>query len=295
MRHPTPTSHDSHDSPGAAAALVLQAHGLGLARRRAGAERQAVLQGADLALRAGEVVMLMGANGAGKSTLLAVLAGDLAATEGEVRLHGRPLGAWPARELARLRAVLPQRAGLSAAFLAREVVRLGCWARALPRPAAEAVVEAALAAAGARALADRPVPELSGGEQARVHLARVLAQVWPEPGPEGTPAGGGLPPCLLLDEPCASLDPAQQHAVCATVRDFARASGAAVLMSMHDVNLAAQYADRLLVLHGGRVAHEGAPAQVLRQPAVAANFGVGISCWAPADGIRAAATHRTHG
>ncbi|MFT4265833.1 MAG: ATP-binding cassette domain-containing protein [Xenophilus sp.] len=266
---------------------LLRVRGLSLARAvgRHGAAR-VLLHGLDFSVRGGEVVMLMGPNGAGKSTLLAALAGDLPPAAGQVLLHGRAPRAWRPRELARRRAMLPQRPGLNAPFLAGEVVRLGCWARDEGRATIDAVVAAALCATGAEALADRVVPALSGGEQARVHLARVLAQVWP-----AAPTGGwkAAPPCLLLDEPCASLDPAHQHAVCAQVRAFARDAGAAVVMSMHDINLAVQYADRLLVLAGGRLAHEGTPAQVLSQGAQT-SFGVRIACWRPAEQASLAAT-----
>jgi iron complex transport system ATP-binding protein len=268
---------------------VLQVQALSVQRRPGWAELpRSVLHELSFSVAAGELVMLMGANGAGKSTLLSALAGDWPLAAGQVSLHGRPLKDWRARELALLRALLPQRAALSQPFLAHEVVRLGCWARR-ERPAQiEQIVAATLAACGVAALAARPLPELSGGEQARVHLARVLAQLWPAPD-AGAPAW--RQPCLLLDEPCASLDPAHQHAVCEQVRGFARRSGAAVLMSMHDVNLAAQYADRLLILSQGRLLQEGAPAQLLAQPQLAACFGVGIANWALGPQRQAAVTY----
>lgn len=274
---------------------VLQAQGLTVQRGHAtkGGRRE-VLREVSFAVGGGEMVMLMGANGAGKSSLLSVLAGDFSAAAGWVRLHGRQVNEWRPRDLARVRAMLPQRAALSQPFLAHEVVRLGCWARPERRADIEALVAASLEACGLAQMAHRPLPELSGGEQARVHLARVLAQLWPSGEPEALPASGpaaGLAPCLLLDEPCASLDPAHQHAVCQVVRNFARRRGAAVVMSMHDVNLAAQYADRLLILDQGRLQQDGRPAELLAQPQVAQCFGVGIASWPLSSHVQAAVTY----
>lgn len=208
---------------------------------------------ADLRVGAGEVVAVVGPNGAGKSTLLRMLGGELKPSSGNLRLHGRPLDDWAPGERARARAILPQHSALSFPFTVRDVVRLG----RMPFDGAggEHAVDAALDRTEMRRLESRLYPTLSGGERQLVHLARVLAQL---AGEDGSPAGR----LLLLDEPVAGLDPAHQHRVMAIAREEA-ARGAAVLAVLHDLNLAAQYADALVVLHGGRVVRSGRAADVL--------------------------------
>lgn len=206
-----------------------------------------VLRGVDVAARAGEVLALVGPNGAGKSTLLSALAADLPATEGVVRLHGRPAAHWTASELALRRAVLPQSASLSFPFTVEEVVRMGRapWARA-PQDDDDTAVAAAMAATEVTAFAPRSFAALSGGERARVALARVLAQ---------------RAPLLLLDEPTAALDLRHQELVLRVCRERAHA-GDAVVVVLHDLGLAAAYAHRVAILCAGRVAAHGRPAEV---------------------------------
>ncbi|MFI6468827.1 heme ABC transporter ATP-binding protein [Streptomyces sp. NPDC050516] len=208
-----------------------------------------VLDGVGLQVRAGEVVALVGPNGAGKSTLLAALAGDVPANSGGVRIDGRPLAGRPAPELALRRAVLPQQASLSFPFAVEEVVRMGRapWAGTVREDEDDAVVADAMAATEVTGFAGRPFDALSGGERARVALARVLAQ---------------RAPVLLLDEPTAALDLRHQELVLRICRERARA-GDAVVVVLHDLGLAAAYADRVAVLHGGRLAAEGPPREVL--------------------------------
>ncbi|WP_250304392.1 heme ABC transporter ATP-binding protein [Streptomyces sp. NBC_01267] len=207
-----------------------------------------VLTGIDLTVRSGELLALVGPNGAGKSTLLAALAADLPATRGEVRIDGRPVGSWPAAELALRRAVLPQSAALSFPFPVEEVVRMGRapWAGTDREDDDERIVAEAMAATEVAGFATRPFPALSGGERARVALARVLAQ---------------QAPLLLLDEPTAALDLRHQELVLRVCRERA-AAGCAVVVVLHDLGLAAAYADRGAVLHDGRIAVEGPPAEV---------------------------------
>ncbi|ATQ27855.1 heme ABC transporter ATP-binding protein [Rhodococcus ruber] len=208
-----------------------------------------VLDGVDLEVRVGEVLALVGPNGAGKSTLLAALAGDHPVAAGEVTVGDRPLAEFSAAALARRRAVLPQQHAVGFAFTALQVVRMGraVWARTDRSREDETTVAAALAEADVTHLAHRPFPALSGGERARVALARVLAQDTQT---------------LLLDEPTAALDLGHQETVMQVVRGRADA-GTAVVVVLHDLNLAAAYADRVCVLAGGRVAADGPPAQVL--------------------------------
>ncbi|MCJ1677600.1 heme ABC transporter ATP-binding protein [Streptomyces sp. APSN-46.1] len=207
-----------------------------------------VLAGVELTARAGEVLALVGPNGAGKSTLLAALAADLPAASGVVRIDGRPVGDWPAPDLALRRSVLPQSAALSFPFPVEEVVRMGRapWAGTPLAGSDEAAVAAAMAATEVTGFSGRPFSALSGGERARVALARVLAQ--------GAPL-------LLLDEPTAALDLRHQELVLRICRERA-AAGDAVVVVLHDLGLAAAYADRAAVLHDGRIAADGPPAEV---------------------------------
>ncbi|WP_371792436.1 heme ABC transporter ATP-binding protein [Streptomyces sp. NBC_01471] len=199
-------------------------------------------------VRAGELLALVGPNGAGKSTLLAALAAGLPATEGAVRVDGRPAASWPAAELALRRAVLPPSADLSFPFPVEEVVRMGRapWAGTERADDDDQAVTDAMAATEVGGFAVRPFPSLSGGERARVALARVLAQ---------------RAPLLLLDEPTAALDLRHQELVLRICRERA-AAGCAVVVVLHDLGLAAAYADRAAVLHEGRIAADGPPSRV---------------------------------
>lgn len=215
-----------------------------------------LLDDVSLSLSPGSVTCILGPNGAGKSTLLRVLAGALSPSQGEVQFSGRPLGRRP-DELARERAVLSQSTTLGFAFSVVEVVALGRSPHVRQSSAAldRQVIEAALAAADVTHLADRRYPTLSGGEQQRVQLARVLAQLM-----DGTGDVSGK--LLMLDEPTASLDLAHQQQVLAIARDFSRAGGT-VLAVLHDLNLAASVADHVCLLKGGRLITSGRPKDVL--------------------------------
>ncbi|WDT91414.1 heme ABC transporter ATP-binding protein [Streptomyces sp. SCSIO-PteL053] len=230
-------------SPVAPGSPAVEAAGLSV---RLG-QRQ-VLDSVDLTAHAGEVVALVGPNGAGKSTLLAALAADLAPASGEVRIDGRPSAAWSAPELALRRSVLPQAAVLSFPFPVEDVVRMGRapWAGTEREDEDDAAVDAAMAATEVTRFAARPFSALSGGEKARVALARVLAQ---------------RAPLMLLDEPTAALDLRHQELVLRICRERA-AAGDAVVVVLHDLGLAAAYADRVAVLHDGRIAELGPPEAV---------------------------------
>ncbi|MEU0645599.1 heme ABC transporter ATP-binding protein [Streptomyces umbrinus] len=207
-----------------------------------------VLSGVDVTARAGEVLALVGPNGAGKSTLLGALAADLPAAAGVVRVHGRPASDWSAQELALRRAVLPQSAALSFPFAVEEVVRMGRapWAGQPEEDEDEAAVAAAMAATEVTDFAGRSFSALSGGERARVALARVLAQ---------------RTRLLLLDEPTAALDLRHQELVLRVCRARAHA-GDAVVVVLHDLGLAAAYAHRVVILRAGRAVADGRPAEI---------------------------------
>jgi iron complex transport system ATP-binding protein len=224
--------------------------------------RREVLHGIDLDADAGEVTAIVGPNGSGKSTLLRCLSGDLAHV-GTVRLNGRDLGDWEGWALAAQRAVLPQASALSFPFTVLEVVRIGLESRG---PAdREGIAQGALARVGLAGFEGRFYQELSGGEQARAQLARVLAQVW-------RPVPGGAPRWLLLDEPVAALDIAHQRTVMAVARDFAAAGGGVVAV-MHDLNLTAGFADRMVLLADGRVRAAGPPEAVMTDATLSDAYG----------------------
>ena len=233
---------------------------------------RALLRDVSLAAGPRELVAVLGENGAGKSTLMRALAGDELAprvrTSGSVRLAGRDIHAWTLHERARLRGVLPQRPHIAFAFTAREVAAFGRYPNGARWRAAHhrEIAEAALALTDASHLADREVATLSGGEQARVHLAAVFAQLWEKDFPHTR--------FLLLDEPTAALDLAHQHALLFTARAFAESRGIGVSAILHDLNLAAAYADRVLVLHEGRAIAHGTPAEVLQPDTIARAFRV---------------------
>jgi iron complex transport system ATP-binding protein len=217
----------------------------GLEVRRGG---RTVLHDVDVSVEPGEVLAVVGPNGAGKSTLVAALAGDLAPSAGRVLLQGREVSAYRPGELARERSVLLQHPVLGAGLRVRDVVAMGRapWD---PRADDDAVLARAVASADVGHLLDRPVAALSGGEAARVALARVLAQDTP---------------LMLWDEPTAALDLTHQVSVLETARASA-ASGVGLLVVLHDLALAAAYADRVLLLVDGGVVACGGPQEVLTE------------------------------
>ncbi|SAI20664.1 hemin importer ATP-binding subunit [Bordetella ansorpii] len=232
--------------------MTLQADNIAVTRGAA-----AVLTGVSLSIRPGSVLGLLGANGAGKSTLLATLAGELRPNSGRVLLDGADVLAVPARKQARRRAVLPQKPSLTFDLGVRDVVSMGAYPfPELSPDVVDGLIGAALAQAGVAHLAARRYPELSGGEQQRVQFARVLAQC-------RAAAQEGVPPYLLLDEPISSLDPKHQIELLRTAWRLAHEEGLGVLVIVHDINLAARWCDRLVMLADGKAAAEGEPAQVL--------------------------------
>lgn len=226
-----------------------------------------LLAGVSARLEPGRVLAVVGPNGAGKTTLLRLLTGELSPTSGEVLLANRPFAHWSAPERARLLAVLPQQSTLSAALTGLEVALLGRSPHATRGggPADLALAHEALVLMDAVHLAARLYPSLSGGEKSRVQSARVLTQVLePDPSTDhrlSTPRSARF---LLLDEPTAALDIAHQHQLLERVRQVARAQHIGVLAVLHDLNLAAQYADELLALQGGRTAAYGPTRDVFR-------------------------------
>ena len=239
---------------------MLIANDLGIMR-----DGKQVVVNIDLALAPGQMLGVLGPNGAGKSTLMATLCGELAPTHGQVLLDDIPLNQWRGPERARRLAVLPQSSTLSFAFKVEEVVAMARLPHGSGQQRDDEIIQHALQAADALHLLGRSYLTLSGGECQRVHLARVLAQVWP--GEEGQ--------ILLLDEPTSALDPLHQHTTLSAVRAFADRGGA-VMVILHDLNLAARYCDRLLLLDQGRAHLSGTPQQVLTPEALKSVCGLDV-------------------
>ena len=224
------------------------------------ARDRALVNNVDLKLRPGELLAIVGPNGAGKSTLCGILAGDLPPTAGQVEICGQPLRGINPGELARLRSMLSQHTVIRFPFTAREVALMGRhphisrWKA--PTETDYAMVDAAMQGVQVSHLADRIYSTLSGGEQRRVSIARVLAQDTP---------------VVLLDEPSAALDIGHQQLVMSMCRQLAY-EGRCILAVLHDLNLAGAYADRVLVMSQGEVVAAGTPEEALRPELLSAVF-----------------------
>jgi len=242
----------------------LRAHGVSL---RLGGH--ALLDQVDLAVQAGEMLVLAGPNAAGKSTLLRVLAGELHPDPGEVTCLGEKLGGWSPDALARRRAVLPQASPLSFPFRVEEVIAMGRYPHSDRGSGSRFPAEVAREVMGAMRigyLSHRRYTDLSGGERRRVQLARVLAQLW----------HGREPRFLLLDEHTANLDLSHQHSSFQLLRRLLDRN-IGILAIVHDLGLAARYADRLAVLDRGRLRQVDSPRRVLSGGLVSEVFGVQVN------------------
>lgn len=232
-----------------------------------------------LQVRCGETLALLGPSGAGKSTLLRLMAGELPARGGQVLLDGRPLPAWPAAALAQRRAVLPQAHGVAFGMPVELVVALGRIARAQD-PGQARITAAALDAAQASHLLGRRFDTLSGGEQARVMLARVFAQLWDTP-----------PGWLLVDEPLAALDPGLQLGLTEALARFCQQRGHALVAVLHDLNLALAAFSRLWLVQAGQLLAD-MPAGAAAVPALERLYGVGLQAVADDEGRTAVLLRR---
>ncbi len=229
---------------------------------RVGTKR--LLDGVSFNVAQGETIAVIGPNGAGKSTLLRALSGEIAPSGGAVRLKGRAPQAWHPRDLALRRAVLSQNITVTFPFTVLEVVRMGAGDRR--GKAIDAMAEAALAAVDLDGFQQRIIGTLSGGEQQRVHFARVMVQLACGEQEHG-------PGILLLDEPTASLDLRHQLDLVSVAQQCA-ARGTTTIAIVHDLNLASLMAERVLVLGNGRLAADGTPADTINDETLGSVFGV---------------------
>ncbi|GAB3944904.1 heme ABC transporter ATP-binding protein [Spirosoma harenae] len=212
-----------------------------------------LLDGVSFRAKPGELLAIVGANGAGKSTLLKLCTHELKPAGGEIKLRGKDINTYSEKELALFRAVLPQQNAVVFPFLVSELVLMGRYPHFDFHPSENdyAIAEMALKKVGMWEFASRIFTTLSGGEQQRVQLARVLAQIWD--------ASEGI---LFLDEPTTGLDLLHQHQMLEVARELTQ-KGFCAIVILHDLNLASQYADQILMLRAGQIEAIGTPQEVI--------------------------------
>ena len=240
-----------------------------LVARNIGVEIEGVslLKEVSLDIKSGEVLAIIGPNGSGKSTFLKTICGEQPLNCGHVELNGRPLDQWSDNERARQLAVLPQNSTLSFPFTAREVVSLARAPHHTGKRRDSEIVDEVLEYLDVAYLTNRLYPNLSGGEQQRVQLARVLAQIWPDSSDVSEPK------LLLLDEPASSFDLAHQKLLMAATRQQShRQTG--VIVVLHDLNMAMACADRVAVFSCGRVTALGKVNDTLTESIIESTFSV---------------------
>ncbi len=213
-----------------------------------------------LELNPGEILAILGPNGAGKSTFFKILSGEVRCKHGAIGYNGHDIHRLKSRELAEVRAVMPQHTQVNFPFTVQEVVELGLISTRAKDPAK--LIHEVLEATNTLHLSAQVFNTLSGGEKQRVQLARVLVQIW-----EAKP----FPRYLLLDEPTSSLDIAQQHAVLKILKTL-KSRNIGILVILHELNLAAQYADKIALLKNGMVAKAGTVEEVLEEEILAEVF-----------------------
>lgn len=224
--------------------------------------QRTVLDDIDINIRSGEVTALLGPNGAGKSTLLKLLCGEIPSSN-HIEYFGRHKKEWSPSSLAKHLGMLPQHSTLNFPFLAHEVVELGAIPLNLPNKQTRELASKYMQQTDVSHLSERMYPSLSGGEKQRLHLARVLVQLDQAEGQK----------ILMLDEPTSALDLAHQHNTLQIARQLADEENTAVVVVLHDLNLAAQYSDRMVILHGGRLVTDAAPWDALTPDVIEAVYG----------------------
>jgi iron complex transport system ATP-binding protein len=232
---------------------------------------KALISGIDLNVDSGEMLAVLGPNGAGKSSLLKVMAGEYSHYTGEMTLGGRDYYSFDPKERAKFLGILPQSSQLAFSFSVFEVVSLGRLPHSTGNVIDREIVYQALIQADVAYLAHALYPSLSGGEKQRVQFARVLCQIW-----QHSESGQGY---LLLDEPTSALDLSHQHQTLSQAKALA-SKGVAVLCILHDVNLAAQYADKIVLLNKGKITAAGRVTEILTSSNIAGLYGIEVSVMA---------------
>lgn len=225
-----------------------------------------LLENISLEVKPGEVLAIIGANGAGKSTLLKALSGETKSSAERITLNKKPLSEYSSKELAFTRAVMPQSVELNFPFRVEQVVEMGRSAFS-DSTSNDSIINEALELFDVKKFSQRSYTDLSGGEKQRVQLARVVAQIWPD--------GITNNRYLFLDECTSALDIRFQHSVFQTIRDFAR-NNIGVIAIVHDLNLAARYADKVLVLKEGKEIAQGEVETNLTADIIREAFGIDV-------------------
>lgn len=208
-------------------------------------KNRAIIDQMNLELAPGKIMAVLGPNGAGKSTFFKVLSGETTCKLGTVNYNGKLLNQLKPKQLAEIRAVMPQHSQMNFPFSAEEVVRLGLISSSTTSP--DNLISEIMEVTNTLHLREKAFNHLSGGEKQRIHLARVLVQIW-----ENKP----FPRFLLLDEPTSSLDIAQQHAVLKILNRL-KSRNIGILVILHELNLAIQYADQVALLKNGVIVKSG--------------------------------------
>lgn len=229
-------------------------------------QHKSILNDISLSVKSGDFVVILGPNGAGKSTLLKAISGDTQFQQGDIEINGKSIADWKAKELAFVRSVMPQKVVLEFPFLASEVVAMG--RSAYPdRENNNNIIQDCMALMDITHLADRLYPSLSGGEQQRVQLARVLAQIWNSSSEQTR--------YLLLDECTSALDPYYQHRIFQILQSL-KSKHIGLIAVVHDLNLAAQYADKVLLMKEGKTLAFGDKKEVLTAPLLASAYNIDV-------------------
>lgn len=231
-----------------------------------GVKNRKLLHNVSFSVKPGEFWSIVGANGAGKSTLMKLLSREHTPTSGSITFHGKDLKKYKLKELACKRAVLAQQNSISLAFSVQEIVLMGRYPFYDSQPTDRdiAIVDHCLQKVGIAHFKGRSFPTLSGGEQQRAQLARTLAQIWE--------IDQGL---ILLDEPTTGMDLLHQYETFRLAKEMT-AKGYAVIAVVHDLNLALQYADQVLIMKDGSAFASGAPERVLTEENIKQSFGLTV-------------------
>lgn len=235
--------------------------------------KKSLVQDASLNIEAGEVTVILGPNGAGKSTFMKLLAGDLRPDSGLITLDNQSIIELSNKQVAQRRAMMPQSSNVVFPFTALEIAMIGRSPHVSKNETLHdrRIVEEAMICTGVNHLASRNYNTLSGGEQQRVQLARALAQIWVDEADNCANEAR----YLLLDEPVASMDLAHQHETLRIAKTFSQRN-VGVLLILHDINLAAMYADKIAVFKNGKIYRQGEPKAVLDEALIRNVFGVDV-------------------